>query len=83
MATHLITALNLGVPADYTEALALLGRAKVIPEEFAQEIKGMAGFQNILVHQYTNVDVAEVYRHLQEDLDDSRTFIRYLVEFLG
>lgn len=82
VATHLISALNLGTPADYTEALVLLGKSRVIPEEFAQEIKGMAGFRNILIHEYTDVDISEVYRHLQEDLEHFRTFIRHIVEFL-
>jgi uncharacterized protein YutE (UPF0331/DUF86 family)/predicted nucleotidyltransferase len=83
VATHLISAMNLGMPTDYTEALVILGRSGVIPQEFAQEIKGMAGFRNILVHEYTDVDTAEVYRHLLEDLDHFRAFIGYIIEFLG
>ena len=35
----------------------------------------MARFRNLLVHVYTRVDDVQVYRVLQEDLDD---FDRYL-----
>lgn len=41
-----------------------------MPPEFARSLVPLAGFRNILVHAYLQVDWDEVYKHLQhlEDL---------------
>jgi uncharacterized protein YutE (UPF0331/DUF86 family) len=37
---------------DYGEVILKLGKHGVIPEEFSDQIKGMAGLRNILIHEY-------------------------------
>ena len=39
------------------------------PPEFAERLAPLAGFRNVLAHQYLGVDWDEVYSHLQK-LDD-------------
>jgi uncharacterized protein YutE (UPF0331/DUF86 family) len=57
-------------PCDYYEAILRLGELGVLPPEFARYLAPLAGFRNILVHAYLQVDWDEVYKHLQhlEDL---------------
>ena len=53
-------------PQDYYEAFIRLGELKVLPEEFARNFAPIAGFRNILVHEYLGVNWDEVYKNLQE-----------------
>ena len=62
---------------DYAEVIEKLGEHGIIPKDFSARIRGMAGFRNILVHEYAEVNLREVYRILQERLDDFLEFARY------
>jgi uncharacterized protein YutE (UPF0331/DUF86 family) len=80
---HLMIAdLKLKRPASYREAIDMLGQEGIIPDEFAYYFAPVTGFRNILIHGYSEIDMDEVYRHLQTDLDDFEKFSRYIVQYL-
>ena len=79
---HLISRLELKKPDTYQEIFIILGKNSIIPEEFSEKIAKMAGFRNILVHDYLDIDESIVYNHLKEDLGDFKEFIKYIVEYL-
>lgn len=82
IAAHILsTTSNLAVQ-DYTDAIVQLAKVGVIPAEFAEKIKGMPKFRNILVHQYAEIDTRRVYRNMQEELEDSVLFARYVSDWL-
>jgi uncharacterized protein YutE (UPF0331/DUF86 family) len=56
-------------PADYYEAISLMGELNVVPADLARRLAPIAGFRNILVHEYLTVDWDKTYHHLQ-NLDD-------------
>ena len=59
-------------PRDYYEAILRLGELAVLPPDFATHLAPLAGFRNILVHEYLEVDWQEVYRNLQQTSDLSK-----------
>jgi len=74
---------DLGIRAlDYTEIIDLLGQEKVIPKEFAAKARVMAGFRNVLVYEYSTLDVKKVYEILQNNLGDFIQFASYIWSFL-
>lgn len=78
---HLLS--DLGIKAtDYTEIIVKLGEAGIIPIKFAQRIRGMAGFRNLLVHGYSAINVAMVYNTLQNNLDDFLKFAYYINRYI-
>jgi uncharacterized protein YutE (UPF0331/DUF86 family) len=79
---HLLAGLALANPAEYRDVILDMGKHGIIPREFADKISPMAGFRNILVHEYLKVDLAQVYEKLQTGLDDFRTFTRYVALLL-
>lgn len=83
IAEMLISELKLGKPEEYKEAIDILGEAGIIPDDFAYYFSPVAGFRNILVHEYAKVDLEEVYKHLQNDLVDFEKFSRYVLEYLN
>lgn len=63
---------------DYGEVILKLGKHGVIPQEFSDQIKGMAGLRNILVHEYMRIDLEKLLNSLKYHLEDFVQFIRYI-----
>jgi uncharacterized protein YutE (UPF0331/DUF86 family) len=70
IANRIISLEQLPKPTDYYGALLQLGEAGILPLDFAKKIAPLAGFRNILIHEYLGINWDEVYRNLQglEDL---------------
>ncbi len=67
---------------DYSEIIIKLGQYEIIPEDFAEQIHGMAGLRNILVHEYLRVDVKKLYDYLKNRLADFIEFMGYIQQYL-
>jgi len=66
-------------PIDYYDAILSMGDLGVLPAEFARRLAPLAGFRNILVHEYVRLDWDEVYRalHRLEDLERFAALVRH------
>ena len=69
-------------PRDYYEAILRLGELGVLPPAFARKLAPLAGFRNILVHEYVGIDWDEVYRNLQS-VDDLARFADFVRSWLN
>ena len=78
---RIISMENARKPADYHEAILRMGELGVLPADFARRLAPIAGFRNILVHEYLSVDWNEVYDHLQQ-LDDLVRFADLVRQWL-
>ena len=83
ISAHLVAALGLNKPKAASDSISLLGRNGIIPDAFAQKIVGMVNFRNKLAHEYLpdEFEADRLYDSLHE-LDDFRTFSRYVVRYL-
>lgn len=70
------------MPETYREVFLRLGEAGVIPEDFSNRLAQMAGFRNILVHQYSEVDLTKLLEFLKTRLEDLELFSEYIKEYL-
>jgi uncharacterized protein YutE (UPF0331/DUF86 family) len=68
--------------ADYTDVIDKLGETGILPAGFARKIRGMAGLRNIIVHEYTGVDLKKLYNFLKNNLSDFTDFARYVTHYL-
>jgi uncharacterized protein YutE (UPF0331/DUF86 family) len=75
IATHIAAAAGRDVP-DYSSAIDRLSELGVLPAAFARRFRPVAGFRNVLVHGYLDVDLEVVHRILNERLVDFSTFAR-------
>ncbi len=53
---HIVADRNLPLPADSQSLFELLVRQKVISKALSVKLAAMAGFRNILVHEYLEID---------------------------
>lgn len=81
VATHLAAAAGRDVP-DYATAIDRLAEIGALPGDFARRFRGVAGFRNVLVHGYLELDPALVHGALNERLEDFRTFAAHVERYL-
>jgi uncharacterized protein YutE (UPF0331/DUF86 family) len=81
VATHLAASAGRDVP-DYATAIDQLAGLGVLPAEFAMRFRPVAGFRNVIVHGYLDVDLEIVHRLLNERLDDFAEFARLVHRYL-
>jgi len=81
--THIIARKRLPTPAGHAEAFTRLGDASLLPQEHIPTYLVMVRFRNRLVHVYAEVSDGEIYRILQSNLGDFRTFLADLAHILA
>ena len=79
---HILFELGETKVADYTTALIKLGQYEIVPQEYATKISKMAGFRNVIVHGYIQIDLNRIYDNLQNNLEDFEYFIKYLLVYI-
>ncbi|HLD38668.1 MAG: hypothetical protein A3G45_01400 [Candidatus Staskawiczbacteria bacterium RIFCSPLOWO2_12_FULL_37_15] len=81
--THILSRIpQNGKKKDYTQVILTLADYNVLPKDFSQKIKGMAGYRNRLVHLYWKIEPKELLSVIKEDLSDLEEFIGYIKKFL-
>jgi len=83
VASHLVSDERLGEPQTNRELFDLLVRAGRLPVELARVLRDMAGFRNVIVHGYQDVDLGVVEDVLRNHLDDLLAFVAAVRERLG
>lgn len=73
-----------GVPIrEYAAIFPELARLKIIPEDYALSVKGMAGLRNILVHEYAGLDMKKLADVMNNRLDDFSIFAASVMSYLN
>ena len=79
---HIIAQQNLGSPSDYGEIFSILAQNGIIDGEQEKLLVKMAGFRNILVHEYKVVLNEKVYDVLQNGLPDLYNFAKAILDYI-
>ena len=75
VASHIVSDRRLGEPRTNRELFDLLLRDEWIDAALAGTLRNMAGFRNVLVHGYDDVDLGVVRDVLDHHLGDLETFV--------
>ncbi len=82
IASHLSSAAGLD-PANYGSSIDCLVEATVLPPAFGQRFRGIAGFRNVLVHGYLDIDVHRITHMLAARLDDFDEFAGHVERWVA
>ncbi len=82
IANRIISLDELEKPKDYYGSIIRLGEENILPYGFAQEFASVAGFRNILIHEYLDIDWNEVYKNLQM-IGQFYIFMDYIKKWLS
>jgi len=80
LAEALVSAKNLRKPTTFSETFYILEEAGLISLELREELVKMAGFRNIIAHDYADVDYDIVFDVLQDRLADLEKFLQAVVK---
>ena len=81
LATHIAASAGRDVP-DYASAFDALSAVGVLDQDFAARFRAIAGFRNVLVHGYIEVDVPRLHQLLNQRLDDFAEFAAKISAYL-
>lgn len=77
MGMHIVAARSLGIPQSNAQTFDLLSDAGVISADLAGSLKRMAGFRNIAIHDYQELDQAVISFILRQGYQD---LVRFCAE---
>lgn len=83
VASHVVSEERLGEPRTSREIFALLERGGWIDRDSSEALQNMAGFRNVLVHGYDDVDLGIVVDVVQNHLGDLEAFVLAVRSRLG
>lgn len=73
-----------GVPVqEYADIFPELARLNIIPKDFAESVKGMAGLRNLLVHEYTGINMTVMADVINNRLTDFSMYASHIMRFLN
>jgi len=75
VASHIVSDRRLGEPRTNRELFDLVHRDGWLDTDLAASLKNMAGFRNVLVHGYDDVDLGVVRDVLANHLGDLESFV--------
>ena len=80
LANHLIADRGWRMPTTNRETFQVLAENGALPKDLAERMEGWAGFRNILVHLYLEIDQDTVFDILTRDLHELRAYAARLAE---
>lgn len=75
VSSHIVSDQRLGEPQTNRDVFRLLGRAGVLSVDLAGRLERMAGFRNVIVHMYEDVNLAIVRDVVENHLGDLLEFV--------
>ena len=82
LGNHFIADAGLPTPETNQDTFTRLEQAGAIPSELASRLRSWAGFRNILVHQYLDIDHGIAWHAIQRELGDLEAFARWATGLL-
>lgn len=79
---HVISDMRYRKPENNRDIFQILHENKLIDEKLKINLCNMAGFRNILVHDYLKIDREIVYEIILNNLSDIEKFIKVIVEYI-
>lgn len=79
VSNHVVARERWGIPSTSAEAVKLIIQHGILGKDKQASLLQMVKFRNRIVHLYQEVDDAEIYRILQENLDDVKDFVQTII----
>ncbi len=81
LSCHLVSRFNLGSVKTYADCIENLREHSYISDSLSERLVSMIGLRNLLVHEYSKIDLEKLYGYLEFTRDFSE-FIRQIEKVL-
>ena len=79
MAAHIISDEGYGVPGSNNEMFYMLEKHGLLDRDLTEKLVKAVGFRNLIVHEYGQLDMTQVYRTAQKDITDLEDYIKAII----
>lgn len=79
---HIIADHQLKTPDSNKDIFKILANNNIIDKNLADKLMKMAGFRNILVHDYLDLDRELEYEIISNNLEDIKKFMKVAVKYV-
>ena len=76
IAAHVISSQGLGVPGSYNEMFYILEENDYFDSNMTEKMVKAVGFRNLIVHEYTKLELNRAHQIIQEDIHDLSEFLK-------
>jgi uncharacterized protein YutE (UPF0331/DUF86 family) len=83
LASRIVSEEALGVPAGASEVFYLLEENGYLDAQLTEKMVKAVGFKNLIVHEYTRLDLKQVLQIAQKDISDLKGFLQSIFTKLG
>jgi uncharacterized protein YutE (UPF0331/DUF86 family) len=75
IAAHIIGEEGFGVPGSTNEMFYLLEENGYLDRKLTEKMVKAVGLRNLLVHEYSKIDLAKVFESAQNDIEDLNEYL--------
>lgn len=83
IAAHIVSEEGYGVPGSSNEMFYLLEENSLIDRALTEKMVKAVGLRNLIVHEYTRIDLDQIFHIAQKELGDLEDFIKRILEKAG
>lgn len=76
IAAHIISEEGFGVPGSNNEMFYLLEENQYLSTEITEKMVKAVGFRNLIVHEYTKIEINQVYETARNDIKDIYHYLK-------
>lgn len=80
IAAHIISEEELGIAGSTNEMFYILQENGYIRPILTENMVAAVGLRNLVVHEYGNIDLKQVYQIANQDIDDLEDFVRAVLK---
>lgn len=82
MGNRILKIRNLGLPQSNRDTFVKLEKSKIISIEISKKMQAMAGFRNLAIHDYSNLNIEVVVNIVKNNLYDLEEFSEAILQNL-
>jgi len=83
IAAHIISDEGFGVPGSTNEMFYLLEENGYLDNEITEKMVKAVGLRNLVVHEYSKIDLERIFEVTQKDITDLTEFLKSIFKKLG
>ncbi|RLB25055.1 MAG: hypothetical protein DRG66_08420 [Deltaproteobacteria bacterium] len=83
LAAHIISDEELGIVGSTNEMFYILKENGYIDRGLSENMVAAVGFRNLIVHEYGQIDLKQVYHIAHHNIDDLEHFVKAIVKKSG
>jgi uncharacterized protein YutE (UPF0331/DUF86 family) len=82
IAAHIISEEGIGVPGSTSEMFYLLEENGYLDGKLTEKMVKAVGLKNLIVHEYSKIELRQIFEISQENLDDLNDYLRAIFKKL-